>query len=407
MIETVTLLGSSSGRNAGDAALLSGIMDSVDGAFQHRLLYEIPTICPDYIWHNYENRVRPVSMLPWNLSVKMLGLPTFASIMRSDLSLIFDAILFDRSLYNPLFNYMSSLYLMLPLAKRRGKKVACFNVGVGPVTTSAGANMLRELCELMDFITVRDDDSRKILEDLGIKNPHVLVTADAALNIEASKRDRSQALLAKAGLGDASEILAINVSAYLNTWIASTRQPLQKHEFVRVYAAALNRVVEETGAALLFVCTQHHDVPLTREIMEKVSSSCPKGLISNRTCNHYDIKGVLSCVTLLFAMRLHAVILASSSMTPVVALPHQPKVVHFMRSLGLERYALSFDNFSEDALASAITAAWQERKTIHQTLLDVIPRLKRRANLAAQLVLALDRGDDIAKTLQTLRVGGM
>ena len=76
MLNSITLLGSSSGRNAGDAALMAGIMDSIDEACESRILYEIPTIKPSFIHDQYKNRTRPVATLPWNLSLKMLGLPT-------------------------------------------------------------------------------------------------------------------------------------------------------------------------------------------------------------------------------------------------------------------------------------------------------------------------------------------
>lgn len=135
MIDAVTLLGSSSGRNAGDAALLSGIMDSIDEACGRRLLYEIPSPNPDFIRGSYANRVRPISMQPWNGSVGMLGVPTYRSIRRTDLTLVFDAILFDRWLYNPLFNYLLPLHVLLPRAHRRGKRLGFFNVGLGPVNT--------------------------------------------------------------------------------------------------------------------------------------------------------------------------------------------------------------------------------------------------------------------------------
>ena len=128
MIRSISLLGSSSGRNAGDAALLSGIMDSIDSRLGRRLVYEIPTIRPNYVWHNYNNKVRPVSMLPWSLSVKMAGIPTVASILRSDLTMVFDAILFDKQLYNPLFNYLSTINFLLPLAKKFNKKLGFYNV---------------------------------------------------------------------------------------------------------------------------------------------------------------------------------------------------------------------------------------------------------------------------------------
>ena len=86
---------------------MAGIMDSVDSAVGRRLTYEIPTIKPRFIKETYPNITRPISLMPWHGTVKMLGLPTLRSILRTDFSLIFDAILFDRSLYNPLFNFLS------------------------------------------------------------------------------------------------------------------------------------------------------------------------------------------------------------------------------------------------------------------------------------------------------------
>ena len=64
-LQTITLLGSSSGRNAGDAALIAAIMDGVDRACGRRLTYDIPTIRPSYIRGHYPNRTRPVGMMPW------------------------------------------------------------------------------------------------------------------------------------------------------------------------------------------------------------------------------------------------------------------------------------------------------------------------------------------------------
>ncbi|MBN8550415.1 MAG: polysaccharide pyruvyl transferase family protein, partial [Deltaproteobacteria bacterium] len=192
MINSLTLLGSSSGRNAGDAALIAGIMDSVDESCGRKLVYEIPTIKPSFIRNNYHNQTQPIGMLPWNLSVKMLGVPTYRSIMRTDLSLVFDAILFDRSLYNPLFNFLSTLALLLPRAKRAGKRMGFFNVSAGPVTTPAGREMLRRVASLMDFVTVRDQNSYDLLRNIGVVDQPILITADAALTMRPASEERVQ-----------------------------------------------------------------------------------------------------------------------------------------------------------------------------------------------------------------------
>lgn len=394
MLTSATLLGSSSGRNAGDAALIAGIMDCVDEACGAPLTYEIPTIRPAYIRDNYHNRTKPVSMMPWSLSVKMLGVPTLRSILRTDLTLLFDAILFDRSLYNPLFNFMSSLYLMLPLARKRGKRMACYNVGAGPANTAMGRKMLRELAEMMDFITVRDEDSYGILRDIGVQNPRILIGADAALNVRPAGEARTLEILGALGLRADEDVLGININRYVDTWAGPDIMPMGKDRFLAVYASALNRVTKELDVPILFVCTQHHDVPITRELMDRVQAP-RKALLANAEYNHYEVKAVLGRVGLLCGMRLHATILASAELTPVIGLAYQPKVDHYFATLGLPERSLSFKDFAEEPLARHILRGWEERAALKETLRGRIPALRERARAAAELVAALHRGEDL------------
>ncbi|MBX7144814.1 MAG: polysaccharide pyruvyl transferase family protein [Oligoflexia bacterium] len=390
MIKSITLLGSSSGRNAGDAALIAGIMDSIDAACGRRLRYEIPTINPNFVRRNYTNEVVPIGMMPWHASVKMLGVPTLRSILRTDLTLVFDAILFDRSLYNPLFNFLSTLRVLLPIGKSAGKRMGFFNVSAGPVTTPAGREMLRAVSELMDFVTVRDENSAALLRDIGVREKQVIVTADAALTMRSATPDRVDSIWRELGFQAGQEVLGINVSAYLDSWSGSKRKSMGKDEFLRSYSGALNTVAAQLGVPLLFVSTQHHDEPLTRELMALVTVPVHKALLSNRVFSPYDIRGVLEKLQLLFGMRLHATILASAGLTPVLALPHQPKVSHYFGTLGLDRYVLTFDDYSEQALVQHLLRGWDERARIREQLEKEIPRSRERAFYAAQLVAQED-----------------
>jgi polysaccharide pyruvyl transferase WcaK-like protein len=404
MSKSATLLGSSSGRNAGDAALISGIMDAVDRAYGEPLTYEIPTPRPSYILENYPNqKTRPVSMMPWHLSVKMLGLPTYASLLRTDVTLIFDAILFDRSLLNPLFNFMSSLHLMLPAAKRRGKKMACYNVGTGPVNTKLGRKMLRELADRMDFVTVRDQDSYDVLQDIGVRNPRILITADAALNVPASDPEKAAETLRQVGLNPCEEILGININAYIDTWAGPDVTPMGREKFLAVYAAALNRVLKEIPAQVLFVCTQHLDVEITKDLMSRVTTARRKALVTNVEHNHHDVKAVLGRLALLFGMRLHCMILASSELTPIIGLAYQPKINHYYNTLGLGPWSLGFREYSEESLYKHLTAGWAQRKEIRDQLTKRVPVLQREALKASLLVSALLKGEDLDAAVNRLR----
>jgi polysaccharide pyruvyl transferase WcaK-like protein len=394
-LKSVTLIGSSSGRNAGDAALMSSIMAAVDRACGVPLRYEIPTIRPRYVRENYPNRPLPIPTLPWNLSIKMLGLPTLRSILRTDLTLIFDAILFDRALYNPLFNFLSTLYLLLPLARRRGKRMAFYNVGAGPITTAAGRRMLCRVADLMDFIAVRDEDSRGILREAGTRNPRVGVAADAAVNAEACDDETARAILRRAGLDPSAEIVALNVNTYLGSWSGSAGGSASRRAFVQTYVRAMNRALEGINAQVAVVATQHADVPLSRDVAAGLSASRPVGLVTNVDCNHAAIKGVLARVSMLFAMRLHSLILASSSLTPVAGLAYQPKLRHYFDVLGMPDLCMGFDAFSEDALARHVRRAWDGRAAQRERLRLVMPHLKEKALRTADLVGCLHRNEDV------------
>ncbi len=403
MLHSATLLGSSSGRNAGDAALISGLMESIDATCQTSLNYEIPTIKPSYIQQHYpHHQTRAISMLPWNLSIKMLGLPTFRSVMRTNLTLIFDAILFDRSLYNPLFNFISTLYLLLPYAKKRGKKMGFYNVGTGPVNTAHGRKILRELAELMDFITVRDKDSLHILQEIGVKNPRIFLGADAALNVQPPPKDKIIELFKKIDLDPDQDILGINLNRYIDTWAGPHIQPMGKETFIRTTTAALNRVAQEIEVPLLFVATQHHDVAITKAVMHALDSSVNATLLTNIDFNHYDIKGALGAISVLFGMRLHSLILASSEHTPILGLAYQPKVRHYLNSLELKTCCMDFEDFSKETLVRRILETWENRSSIKTHLQQHVPILQKRAQKAAALVGAIDRDENLDDVFSTL-----
>ncbi len=403
-MRSITLLGSASGRNAGDAALLSSIMDTIDTACNERLLYEIPTINPEFIWKTYENRVRPVSILPWNLSAKLLGLTTYQSLMRTDLSLVFDATLFDRSLYNPLFNFLSSYYLLLPQAKKRGKKLGCYTVTVGPCRTPRGKDMLKSVLELMDFITVRDQESIDEMRDAGVENPNVIITNDIALQTTPSSKERLEQVYNEIGLTFDKEIIALNVNPYFDSWAGlNNKTPISKEAFIKTYTDALNTALKDIDATLLFVSTQHMDEPLTREIMAGVRTKHKKVLLSNRKYSHFDIRGVMEKVSLLFAMRLHCLILTSAGHTPVSSLNYLPKVTTYMKSLGLSDYGLGFENFSVENLVSHIQKSWENRRSIRTELDGRIPRMKEESLRAAALVATLNRGESIEKMIESFK----
>ena len=102
-------------------------------------------------------------------------------------------------------------------------------------------------------------------------------------------------------------------------------------------------------------------------------------------------------------MRLHANILGSSALAPIIGLNYQPKVKFYFELLGLNDYTISFDDFSVDGLKAHILKGWSEREAIGDILRRRIPRLQERAHSSSQFVKAVDEGGDLDRVLEDLQ----
>lgn len=346
-------------------------------------------------------------MLPHSGTVGMLGVPTLSSVRRSKLTLIYDAMLFDRKLWNPLTNYMSTAWLFLKHLKKQGNILGFYNVGAGPVTTDWGKRMLADLGDLADFITVRDKDSYNLLLELGVDEDKMAITADAAITVEPSSQERVQEIFNALGMQLGAEILAININNYINSWTQwhgnsqeksaqgqNAQEQISAERFLDIYAEGLSRFLQEVDVPVLFVCTQHSDVPVTQRLMSKVKGSNKTALFTNQNFNHFDVKAVLKNVSLLFAMRLHASILATSAGTPSVALLFQKKVESYYNAIGLPENIMSFDVFSAEKLKAHLLFGWDNRNHIKAKLEETIPRVAKAAQQTGRVIQAIDRSKD-------------
>ena len=416
-IHRVGIYGSSSGRNAGDAALIGGIMDAMDGEFGRSIVYEIPTYRPDYIWLQYPNKTRPVSMLPWHGAVGMFSAQGLSSFRRCDLNIVYDNMLFDKKLWNQLFNYMPAVWAYFAKCKRQGQLLGMYNVGTGPVTTPRGREMLRVIAEACDLITVRDKDSLDLLRDVGVTHDRILTTADAAVTVVPSPVEKAHEMLREIGIAPGTEVIGFNVNSYLNTWSDKAGGALSAETFAEIYAEAVTRIAREIQVPVVFLCTQHSDIEITTAVMGRVAPDVTSSILTNVKYNHADMKAVLGQLSFLFAMRLHANILATSMCTPAHAISFQRKVTSYYTDLGLEDCIMNFDSFSVNSICDHVLRGWARRDEIRRHLQYRMPFTQRKALVAASAFrklaetglpsAAVAHGQELLRNIQTELAAGL
>ncbi|MEI6972439.1 MAG: polysaccharide pyruvyl transferase family protein [bacterium] len=364
-MKRICVIGNFSGRNAGDAAILGCLLEDVSRLYPD-VEYDIPTINPGFVRRHYsEHRIRPVPMLPWNLSAKIFGLPVFRSVLRSDLVLVTDAILFDLHLFNPLFNYLSTMALVLPMARSRGIPVVLYNVSLGPITSRAGRVCMNRVLRSSSRIVVRDRESTEMLQRLGLEHGPIDLGADCALCTRPSDAARIDEISKAAGISWAGRgTVSFNVNSYLDVFVRQGGKRFARRHFAELMAATVDRTINELNVNALFVMTQPMDTGINDEVLALVRRRDAVRLVTNRECTYRDIAGLFSRVSLHVGMRTHSLILASSVGTPIIGIIATPKNRGFMRSIGQDARMVEFQDLTADRLFNLISESWQNRQAI-------------------------------------------
>lgn len=378
------MIGNYSGRNAGDAALLEGLLREITRAFPDRALrFDVPTINPRFVRETYRDHdVRPVGLLPWNLSLKILGLPIIRTVLGADLVLITDAILFDRKLYNPTFNYLHTLSWVLPMGAKRGVAVVPFCVSLGSLSSEAGRRCLTRVLEASAALITRDRDSAELGRELA--GTEAVIAADCALSSVVADDARIDEICRERGLfASGRPVLGFNVNAYVDAYVRERGEGIGTDRFQEIVAGAIDRAISELDVDVLFVETQVMDLAMAEGVIGRIRQRDRVAMVSNRELTHNELAGLLARVDALVAMRTHALILASSSHTPVCGIIVYPKTQGFLDQIDSGDMTIEFDGLTEETMWEPIADLWARRDELRARLSRSVERERAKVADAA------------------------
>lgn len=385
----ICVLGNYSGRNAGDAAILGGLLREIASRYPD-VEFVVPTLNPSFVRDQFaEYRLRPVSLLPWNGCIKLLGLPVWRAIRSSDLVLVTDAILFDRNLLNPLHNYLSTLALWIPKARKHGIPVVLYNVSLGPVRTRAGQWCLRRVLKSSELIILRDDDSLKVLEEIGPISVPVVKGADSALSAPACSPDRIATILHDHGIDNGTRPrVAINVNSYGDAFVRDGRSTFSREKLLVTLSEVAEWIHGELNADVWLLGTQLMDLDILRDLARRIHVGGSVRVFTNQRYSYAELKGLLSSVDLLIGMRTHSIILASAMGTPVIGIVTYPKTRGYLKRIDQDQQGIPLLDLTAQRLKDLIRASWDKRARLRQRTVDAVERERRLAWQAAEYLHA-------------------
>lgn len=384
----ICVLGNFSGRNAGDAAILAGILRDVSSRYSD-VEFLVPTLNPRFIRRTYgQYRVQPISVAPWRGCIKFLGLQVWHALRSSHLILITDAILFDRGLFNPVHNYLSTLALWIPQAKKRNIPVVLYNVSLGPVSTRAGRWCLKQVLENSELVILRDEESKKVLESMEKIPASILEGADSALSAPACSAKDAEKILKKHGLLDKSTPrVGINLNCYGDAFVRHGQSSFTQDKLVSIVAKAAEWIHHDLKADVWLFGTQHMDVKILKQLQQRVGIKAPIPLFTNQEYSFAELTGLFSQLDLLIGMRTHSTILATSVGTPVVGIIAYPKTYGYLQRIGQEGQTIPIQALELEKLQQLVRTTWEQRKELRHNILHAVEQERLLAQQAASFLM--------------------
>lgn len=217
------------------------------------------------------------------------------------------------------------------IAKIFSKKVIIYSAGFGPINSRLNILFTKFVLKKVDFITVRDKESKYLLNSFGIDN--VVVKSDPVVSLDLSEFKKTQYEERKVG------IVVRNI---------------KNNRYKEIIANVADRIIREKKLKVIFIPFQvESDLKIAEEIRNKMKEDSTILNINKDKSWLKEIVSQISSLRLLIGMRLHSIILAVKFDIPYVAISYDPKLSNFLKSINYERM-INLKNLNETNLLSEI-----------------------------------------------------
>ncbi|MBE7026776.1 MAG: polysaccharide pyruvyl transferase CsaB [Ruminococcaceae bacterium] len=271
----------------------------------------------------------------------------------------------------------SLLYYLaiMKIAKRCGCKCMLYANGIGPIVHKKNVVRARKVLSTLDLITLRDPDSLKELENLGVTDVKTVLTADPAFNITPAPSDEVDKIFKGFGIENTDKLLGISVRQW-------------KHhgdEFEQSIAKIADYMHDEYGYTPVFINMQYPvDVKVSLAIIEKMKT---KAYVIGDNVTDTQMLGIISKMDMVLGERLHTLIYAAVANVAFVGIVYDPKIKSFMEYIGQTNY-IDTKNVSFELLKEKLTLCKteQDKDTLIQKNASMKELAKKNALLASELI---------------------
>ncbi|MFI3230037.1 MAG: polysaccharide pyruvyl transferase CsaB [bacterium] len=220
----------------------------------------------------------------------------------------------------------SLLYYLsiIKFAKIFKKRVMLYSNGIGPVNGIINRNLVKMVVNSVDLITLREEFSKDDLMSMGVINPPIYVTADAAFTLKSITDEQAIKLLKEEGIPLDKPIIGISV----RNWSKSKNGD----KYIKDIAKVCDELIK-SGKNILFIPMEYpKDIDTSKKVMYEMNQDA---YILKKTYKPKEILGIIGRMDLIIGMRLHALLFSAKKNVPMIGIIYDPKIEYYLNVLNM------------------------------------------------------------------------
>jgi polysaccharide pyruvyl transferase WcaK-like protein len=262
-----------------------------------------------------------------------------------------------------------------------GRPCVWYSVGVGPLKTAQGRFFTMIAAMLSSKLTVRDPLSAEILKTNLKIHREVLVTTDAAWDLQNEKI---------VSLPDLSEVqknhaIIIGMSGF-GFYDVVYRDKRHNSSLISAYSDLIAVCLSREYEVKLFCFDNQQDWSFWSEVVAGQLTIHEKQIEIIRTTNLNDMLRTMHTVDALISMRFHSVVLGAMIGIPLGIIAYHPKVQSLAERMQLEEVTLPLSNVSGEKLVKLLDYILNNRQFLTLKELSFSSQQQQLLAINSQLV---------------------
>lgn len=247
----------------------------------------------------------------------------------------------NRSLYYYLF--------LLILAKRFCKKTIVLANGIGPINKPFNRYITKRILKNVDYITLRDEKSLKLLKEIGLQNDKVEVTFDPVILMETLSDDAILALYRNENIPTDKKYIGVAVRSWSNA-----------ENIISEVKKLCDHILESTDCNVLFIPLHYpDDLHFSESILNQLPQD--RAYIIRNEYAVEKVMGIISKLEYIISMRYHSIVYAAINDIPMTAIIYDPKIEGIMEAFELEDMC-SMAQMKEGKLINIFNEGWRKKE---------------------------------------------